>query len=828
MPQVRRRLAPDVRIEDLSDSDADEGDDELINDAHLESEEGDEEEEEEEVGYEDEDMLLDSDFAVDDSDMAGDDSDSSYDDDESRKRSKGKGKGKEPETPKRYRGTERSEVTTPTTPSLRPRPESAKATKEFTTKLLSLPDELLITVVSCLGRSASRPRSAPWPFFMACRRLYNLSRDTLTRTEFLIGNFGIRGVLQGCWSWFKLTTPEVMKALLNRAGNNVPRYILQRLARRCANANRTDLLPLVAEHGKSLYPPNTTASLAFSADTADETIFEQLLSATAVPEHLSYLVTEAKRGGWYVADDPVMSALLSLKELFGFDFNLTAPGEIEEPPYLPWDAPADFKPRTDVGVEGLNHGFALLVSVIRNRHTTTVSRLLRLGVHLIWSQGPAASFFADCLAWARRQMDIHDSFYGSRQPFSDYISYSDQSAGKHIVDKLFTNETPEGTVETWPGDAAVLQAQCDRFHSEFYSVFAPSALHAAVLSMLAWDDTMIKLVFGHVVETGWIATPLGLETVKSCKRLALRMDGPHVVPLIQSYWNAIQGTDKQDFELVTALCKLDFVAAKVLIDSGKRLDMDELVLMLESNRASQAREFLSKNYPFTKESLSAALTRSVSQVNALDRYGMVSTVNNLLKTHRHIIDEESARALAMQWFNRPNLDDYQRKPFRRIVGPARPGDPQSLLRFDLKEAIRNGSVLEVLQLNELGVKVPSNAIKHYFTRKCDIEVFKSFVNGQNYNATDINRLLLAKIRPRWEIADWLLSRPVLPVVDSALLRNCMVGTKAAEALPLFCKLLDIAKTQSKKMEKPGQLRSMVQKRGGQWEKAWKEYEAKVR
>jgi hypothetical protein len=183
--------------------------------------------------------------------------------------------------------------------------------------LLILPPEVLTTVVSFMGRTSKAPSPNPVDLFRTCRELHLLGRDTTTRIEFLIGNYGLHGVLEGISSWLALVTRDVLGGLLGRLSQgtdgNAPRYQLQRLYRRITNAGRMDLLLPLLTYAEELYPAKSSATyggpkgfapvaMGFLPSLPDEDIVKSLLKSGVVPEDLNYLVEEGVEGGWEVKE----------------------------------------------------------------------------------------------------------------------------------------------------------------------------------------------------------------------------------------------------------------------------------------------------------------------------------------------------------------------------------------------------------------------------------------------------------------------------------------------------------------------------------------------
>lgn len=827
MPQLRRRLAPDVKIEDLCDSDADVEEDDVKMDAAISGPVVDRDKGKEEENWAAAAMVSDHEYVTAESDDEDYKSVSSDDLGTAMSSShRDKGKGKEPLTipsrtttalrgireffggkPQKAQKTMVNVVDKPKEDIVAPNTVSkADEIVGPTTDLMALPDELLISVAACLGRTPSHPRASPWPFFKTCRRLYSLSSDTLMKIEFLIKTYGTFGALEHCWSWLKLITPEVMTVLLNRAGDNVkiPRYILQRLSRRCTNAGRLELVPLIAEHAAQFYPPPggdvPPAIGGFDPAGSDENIFQRLIDAGSVPSEYNYLVDEANRGGWSVANDPVMSALRTLKESFCFDFNCTAPGHVV--PENRWNAPRQTTITADVGIEGLNFGFSLLHSAIQSRNIRVVGRLLRLGVSLEYSHSPSAAFFAKCVERARVRAGRNNHHDESRS------YWPDTHAGRIVWEWMFRDDDTDddglSLNSYWPGDASVLSYQCQRFgrwNDELISRrFIPDALSSALVVALSSRNgdagvhsAMFSQLLAQASEVGLLGTPSGMESMKKCKRKALDAGLVDVVNQVQAYWRATDGTGP-DFELAAALCEGDHVAAQAALDDGSRLTADEMVPFFENDHEQllKANEFLRKHYPFTKETLSDTLTKLMERACYGDRLKRsMKTVSDFLKAHKKLIDAVSARTLALKWFASAGED--QKRLLFPLLAPIRKDDGQSLQHFALKYYIQRGKADEVKKcLVDFGIRVSAHdMIWTYFgNRKSTLEVFKAFFKRHNYTPADVRDIILAKMKPREDIGIWLLENTTpAPIIDSAMLRSTMTGAPAVQnkAFPLFAK-----------------------------------------
>lgn len=544
-PQIRRRLGPDVRIEDLSDSDR-----ESESDSDGGSSAGDEEQTN--VGNSETDSegpLEDSASQADASSDTGADSD--YSGSESSLSSSSSHKYG------RRRAVKPVVIASParTSARLANSPKGANnlaSTSDddasSTATLLSLPDELLITLVSFMGRSPSHPLATPWQLFRSCRRLYLLSKDRMTRIEFLSRTYGAVDILERCWSWLRLLSDDILDTLLQRAAaassltvppSKVPRYVLQRLARRCDHAKRTDLQRVVLQFAKDLYPAPTPASgpnlqgqygLGFDHKESDEYIFDDLLSKDTVPAEFLHLLEDARQGGWNTPEDPAFSALLTLKHKYAFDVNFLVAGWASPSKMRYWsDSHLSRHPGTDVGVEGINHGFLRLTHDITYNHEAPVRRLLRLGVHLDWCHGAGSEFLAASIACARRNVpDLAlptDPFYKPVRwygPRDSIEANTNTNTAEQIWSQLFS---PSATAHfdlagllasngnMWPGDEAILMAQGKRYTGNFYTTWHKTALQA--MFYFTPKPSMMTLVLDHAAETGWLTSPAGVDALKS-------------------------------------------------------------------------------------------------------------------------------------------------------------------------------------------------------------------------------------------------------------------------------------------------------------------------
>jgi hypothetical protein len=234
-----------------------------------------------------------------------------------------------------------------------------------------------------------------------------LSQDTAVRVEFLLGNFGATKVLEGISSWLSLLTPEVMDSMLYRLDGACPRFQLQRLYRRFVNAARTDLLLPLLTHAHRLYPapsrstlvsqqggenavpkPLTPISMGFNPSCPDEDLIKLLATAETVPDQLLYLVKEGVEGGWAVANDQPLTALLTLKHRYLLDPNFTqtmrSPSTVQEDRFGRRTERnvqlAGFT--TDSSLECASGAFNVLEEMIELGRIDGVRRLIALGVSM--------------------------------------------------------------------------------------------------------------------------------------------------------------------------------------------------------------------------------------------------------------------------------------------------------------------------------------------------------------------------------------------------------------------------------------------------------------
>lgn len=485
-----------------------------------------------------------------------------------------------------------------------------------TATLLSLPDELLVAIVSFLGRTKLRPSPAPFPLFASCRRLYHLSRDVVTRTEFLIGNYGASHVVEGCGSWLALLNPEAVSLLLHRVATafpegKVPRYQLQRMFRRFSNAGRSDLfLPLLTIATETYPRPQSasnkpiraglppTAGMGFNPSLPDDELFKKLVTTSGrdVPEELQYLVEEAKTEGWHVPGDAVMSALLTLKNKYNFDPNDFMSGlspssslllnrDTGGPIHGGWGAFGAGRMNlgtggynTDFGVEGLNGGYVLLTRSISDGSEAAVRRLLRLGTELDWRSGN--NFFWKSMDAARQFLaekagaTENDTGNNNDNPLDMAYEYRyGGRAAQDLVDwYLGQNGKSLDTISPTirPKDEEILRAVGDKFlRSAAVGYSGVDAIRATVSTpQEARYETILRLILEHAQETGWLQTPAGRESVTACIAASLNSDKIRYVTLLQDYSRAI---DTEDRSLVSVLCEDNVEEAAKLIKEGNRL-----------------------------------------------------------------------------------------------------------------------------------------------------------------------------------------------------------------------------------------------------------------
>ncbi|KAI9027742.1 hypothetical protein DFJ74DRAFT_641898 [Hyaloraphidium curvatum] len=243
-------------------------------------------------------------------------------------------------------------------------------TEEAAPTPLSLPPELLTKIISFCGRTFEHVRATPSALLQSCRRLYELGRSPATRVEFLVTTYGTSRAFEASGLWLRLLNRDVVSGLARRC-HPVPRYQLQRLYQRCANAFRTDLhLPILVS-SDALYPPPAVsssvewrpgvpaASLGFCPDWPDDVEFEKLafFDGEALDGWQQKLVEEGRSGGWAAPDDPALTAMLTLKNVYGLGPDATmayvAKSSIsarEDEDDLPLDS----------GIEGARLSYALL------------------------------------------------------------------------------------------------------------------------------------------------------------------------------------------------------------------------------------------------------------------------------------------------------------------------------------------------------------------------------------------------------------------------------------------------------------------------------------
>lgn len=481
--------------------------------------------------------------------------------------------------------------------------------------LLSLPPEILAHVVSFMGRTLSSPRPQPGALFRTCRDLYAVGTDTTTRIEFLLGTYGTESAVERVGTWLSLATREVLEGLFRRVGK-VPRYQLQRLARRCVNASRSDLLLPIMAYGEEMYPAPSLrtvsllgkphappAGLGLSLTLTDEELFRIMANEDKVPGEVSYLVDEAVEGGWRVEGDSVMSAMLTLQKRYGFNPNFWL--GVRVPLGQSGDNELRYSDRrtahifaSDYGLEGVNGGHALLVTAIAANREPTVRRLLQLGVS---TQGTSK----DCFFWQAMEelcASLPLPSETEAEP-SGYRSYGyadfDRGASKLISEYLGTPQVPDrysyysqydGPLTTRPSKGAIIGALCRQFSSTSpyseHSLFSDKArgdctdaLQVAIGRSAITannDDRILRLLLRHLAESGWVGTEEGLKSLETCQAMCLKTDKLNFLNILQQYARENSGGGVVD-GLVSALSAQDAVLAQQLVAEGMTMTDAQLV-----------------------------------------------------------------------------------------------------------------------------------------------------------------------------------------------------------------------------------------------------------
>lgn len=730
---------------------------------------------------------------------------------------------------------------------------------------MSLPDELLLAVVSFLGRTPLRPSPQPWPFLSSCRRLYELSQDSTTRVEFLLANFGAKDVLQGLWSWTKLVSPDVLSLLIHRSASNpsekVPRFHLQRLYQLAVDTGRVDLLLPTLTLGAQLYPkvPPTTRGWdgrGFNPLMPDELVFKDLVTTsdtTSVRKDCLYLVEESKAEDWFDPADLPLSALLTLKYKYGFDPNFNFGGRVtlsEKNPLVNVDVDVDDNSPPDMGIEGINAGYLLLAYAISQGLLLSVRRLLRLGVSLE-RKDPDSFFWKSMDAVRNHVRSLGKQEYVENDDDVDYVrsiwGYRRRDAARGLLswyDSCYTNSLPASI----PSDTVIFEDLMASRQATVAPDIDAEEVAADIIELVLCDEfslreetaeQLLRAVLEHAQETGWLRSQVARESVDASILRTMEDDRMRLAAVLQQYKkNALEDSGTASgVNLVSALCAENIQLAETLVEEGDRLDDGQLISILRSRNLPQAHTLLVETYPFNGKQLESVLT---AIANTENRYGhedlqrSADTVLRFLENRGKDFVDRTGKKFALQLFESPKLL-WIRPHLRAFLGPLDRSGPKknamSVLLYDLLLAAKDGNAAEIKNLRNLGAIVEAKDFYTYFPRFSFPKTFDAiaaFIEQQGYTSDDLGGILLDYFNDVPAFVEWLLDprRKVKPTITSQALRNCMSNMHAQNSLSTFRKLLLTAASQPKIVDKPKLVRKMAVKRGGEWEAAWEVYEKK--
>lgn len=756
--------------------------------------------------------------------------------------------------------------------------------------LLSLPDDLLLKFFfSYLGRTLLKPSPpSPYPFFLACRRLYNLSRDSATRVEFLVGNYGTACVIEASGGWLKLLTADTLSMLLNHVAatlSPVPRYQMQRLYCRCSNMGRFDLLLPLLLFAKEAFPipnsasyPNSTlsgresmasAGMSFNPSLPDVDVFKKLVLSRGnnVPEELVYLVEDAKIGGWHIPQDDVMSALLSLKNRYGFDPNFykasLAPsssrmlkrdyfGQAHAHQHGHHNFGAARNPQqiervggfnTDSACEGTNGGYALLLQSIEEASEVAVRRLLRIGVAMDYR---TTSRGDDSFFW--QSMDEVTRYVGdwlSNDPEIYAGSRGTERSARRRVEWFF-DRTP--TLPFRPGDdwlaqdEDILDALEMRFPTGTYVSRGRAGRNALsfALSQEEGDrqENVLRLILEHAQETGWLADFRRSNILHYAIQSMMSADKIRFLKVLQSYSRTV--SDEGRARTLADCLQVDDVDEAVkFIEKGQRLSPREMLQILKSNHLPRAHALIRDRYPFTTEGLTEVLDMFID--GGTNGLPSVQFAIDVLEARKHLFKEGAARALVCKWFNRRDKD-WMRPTLRDFIGPLtlETHNSQTLLLYDLGNACRNADMPEIHRLSKLGAKLSPSSLAGFYPSKYMYQSslvqaqqqqlwdsgLGTLVEAQRYTSEDLGEIVLQLIGRSRDMLKWLLdkTRKVKPVIGSDALKATMKMASGSSGAQTFKELLECATWQPRMVDKSGVIRNMAIKRGGEWQAAWTAYE----
>lgn len=486
------------------------------------------------------------------------------------------------------------------------------------------------------------------------------------------------------------------------------RFQLQRLFARISVTDRLDLLGPLMVYFLANYPERTTplptpSNLYSSTLTgSDLRVFNRLVCSPNLPRGTEYLLLLAKDQSWLQEDDASLTAMLTLKHVYGF-----MPGIVPFSGKTPAAEMTSYVTRSDrqrrynhystgerpgladVFVPGTDLVHGLLIASIKDKRELQVKRLLTFGATTRPAVEPIDDGKPDRVMFPMRDLPV------PKFKRTMYILYK-QCKKRGISSPYMT--TSHGGFEE--DDNIFVYGADGRLRRKFEL----NPFDAVEVAAIKGNVNILRMILEEDNKHGRWETPEGQETLSKC--LLMCEDKLDCYDLIKAF---LGGDREPAMDLMKALLDGDKDKAIELLAKGIKLSTEQISVILKSPENAQVHELVIELTNLDLNDLKNLLpslfhtcTRHYGLMTSADAHEQHPTPAALLRKYESQMTTKEGRKFLKGYFSRQSCIQHLIRPY---LGGLQEHAPSSeVLRFDLVHAVIDNDKDKMTRLVECGVK----------------------------------------------------------------------------------------------------------------------------
>lgn len=483
---------------------------------------------------------------------------------------------------------------------------------------------------------------------------------------------------------------------------------MQRLYTRFSVLGRSDLLQALLTYGLATYPDgdvfqpaSTTSRSGLSPASWDPEVFRQLASAPGLPKGTEYLLVLARGRDWLVPEDACLSAMQTLKHLYGMKPGLVPLTGGSTAARESLATQSDLFGRigrdsrghlADVFIPGTDALHALLTGAVNQGDELAVKRMLAFGV----GTRPAIEAHDDGQDIPPRPGNNNA---GPPPPYQRQL---------YIIARECQRR---GTTSPYPLSPPAPRFRVLRLRQPVQDENAPKPNPLDAVECAAsrgGNVDILRMVLEEDNKQNRWDTAEGRATLTKC--LDMCRQNIECYDLVKAF---LGGDVEPTIELMRAFLNGDQEECVNLLDSGVSLSWDMVAVLLKAPQTVALRQLLLESTNFDEKTLKSLLTELFrlcthrDDTNAQEARQRHPAIVAVFERYDRSLKTTEGKKLLRTFFG----DNCSRHLVRPYLGTMGERSPKSqVLQFDLKQAVIDNDEDSMRGLLDYGVKPSSLAL----------------------------------------------------------------------------------------------------------------------